>query len=59
MPKKYNDYYDSENKIQRIPETWKCPKCDYEIQVLAANDVSHPCPKNNKKVTFLKQIKVV
>ena len=56
MPKKFNDYYDYENKIQHIPQTWKCPKCDYELQVLSATDATHKCPKNAQKATFLKKI---
>lgn len=56
MPKKYNDYYDHDNKVQLKPQTWKCDKCEYTTQVLAAQDVSHQCPKNGKKVTFLKQV---
>jgi transcription initiation factor IIE alpha subunit len=56
MPKKFNDYYDYDNKVQHKPQTWQCPKCEYKIEVLSANDVSHPCPKNDQKVTFFKNI---
>ena len=56
MPKKFNDYYDHDNKVQLKPQTWECPKCTYQIQVLAAKDVSHKCPKNDHKVTFFKEL---
>jgi hypothetical protein len=56
MPRKFNDYYDYENKVQYTPQTWKCPKCEYQVQVLSALDICHPCPKNNKKPTFFKKV---
>jgi hypothetical protein len=57
MPKKFDDYYDRENQVQYTPQTWGCPKCEYQIQVLSAVDVSHKCPKNDKKVTFFNKVK--
>jgi len=56
MPKKLNDYYDRENQVQYTPQTWKCPKCDHQVEVLHAVDVSHQCQNNDKKVTFFKKV---
>lgn len=56
MPKKFNDYYDYDNKVQYTPQTWECPKCNHRVQVLAANDVSHRCPKNKSKTIFFKKV---
>lgn len=56
MPKKYNDYYDHENQVQYKPQIWQCTKCPKEVEVLAATDVSHRCPKNESKVTFFKKV---
>jgi len=56
MPKKFNDYYDHDNKVQYKPQTWECPKCNHQIQVLSAKDVSHKCPKNDKAVVFYKNL---
>lgn len=56
MPKKFDDYYDHDNKIQRKPQTWKCGKCSNTVVVLSALDVSHRCPSNKNAVTFYKKI---
>lgn len=59
MPRKFNDFYDAENKVHHTPQTWKCPKCEYTVVCLSALDVSHPCPQKQKKVTFFKKIEEV
>lgn len=56
MPKKFNDYYDHENKVQLNPQTWECTKCSAQIQVLSATAISHRCPKNLAKMTHYKKI---
>ena len=56
MPKKFNDYYDHENKVQLKPQTWQCTLCPKQVEVLSATEISHRCPKNQSKITHFKKI---
>ena len=57
MSRKYNDYYDHENRIQHIPQIWNCPKCSMKAEVLYALEVTHKCPWNKSQLTSFKKSK--
>ena len=56
MAKKFNDYYDHDNKVQYTPQNWRCPKCEKRIEVLSAVEVVHKCPSNQSKMTYFRKI---
>ncbi len=55
MAKRSNDYYDSENKVQYVPQSWICPKCKKKAEVLNAIEVVHRCPSNKSQLTDFKR----
>ena len=56
MSKKFDDYYDHENKVQLNPQTWQCTKCPVQIQVLSAEEIGHRCPGNKSLMTPFKKV---